>query len=189
MSTISLTQTPDTLGLVETRSIASGARLLDIMLKAGNVDLLRASPICSGRFLIQVSGPRDAVKASVDAVLKDPVAVATFILSRINSQVISTLKVRHAPKPGDALGLVESRRSASGIAAADAAVKQADVTLVRIAVAAGINGKSFILFAGNLAAVEEAVEAACKCLDKDLVDTALIPNPDHRVSNALAGTT
>ncbi|WDP90334.1 MAG: BMC domain-containing protein [Desulfobacter sp.] len=183
-----MTEILDTLGLVETRTIASGARLLDIMLKRGEVDLLQAGAICSGRFLIRVTGARDAVKAAVTAVVEDPAAVDTFIISRISARVIRALKTRTMPEPGQALGLVESRRSASGIAAADAAVKRADVTLVRLAVARGINGKSFILVAGNLAAVAEAVEAACLHLDKDLLDSTVIPNPDRRAAEALAGT-
>ena len=178
----------DTLGLVETRTVASGARILDRMLKTADIDLLRAAPICSGRFLIRVAGLRDAVQAAVDAVLSDTGVIDQFILSRISPQVIRALKTRTVPGPGQALGLVESRRSAPGIAAADAAVKRADVTLARLAVARGINGKSFMVVTGNLAAVEAAVEAASGCLGSSLVERTLIPNPDRQAAEALTGS-
>ena len=51
----------DTLGIVDSRSIAAGAELADIMLKAAPVDLVRASVVCAGRFLILVEGDREAV--------------------------------------------------------------------------------------------------------------------------------
>ena len=50
----------DTLGVVESRSIAAGVELADGMVKVAQVDLVRASTICSGRFLIFAAGDRAA---------------------------------------------------------------------------------------------------------------------------------
>ena len=42
----------DTLGIVDSRSIAAGTALADSMLKAAAVTLVRASVVCAGRLLI-----------------------------------------------------------------------------------------------------------------------------------------
>ena len=57
----------DTLGIVDSRSIAAGAELADIMLKAAPVALVRASVVCAGRFRIRAEGDREAVETSVRA--------------------------------------------------------------------------------------------------------------------------
>ena len=62
----------DTLGLVEVRSIAAGAELADRMVKAAEVELLRAATICSGRYLILVAGDRQAVDTAVGAAPPHP---------------------------------------------------------------------------------------------------------------------
>lgn len=176
----------DTLGLIETRTITSGVRVLDVMLKAADVRLLKGSSICSGRYMIQVTGTRDAVQTSVrSAVEKSSDVVADFILSRVSSRVLAALKQRYAIDPGLAVGMVEARRAICGIAAADKAVKQADVTLCRMAIANGINGKSYIVFSGRVSSIHEAVNTASAFLEKDLVDALVLPNPDPGVIKAL----
>nr|WP_321465985.1 BMC domain-containing protein [uncultured Desulfobulbus sp.] len=177
----------DTLGLVETRTIAGGARMLDLMLKKAEVEVVKATPICSGRFLIRISGERSEVEAAVGAVAQDAGVIASFVLSRIHPQVIAALHTRLLPPRGQALGLVESRRSASGIAAADAALKRAEVCLARLALAQGINGKSLLVFAGTLADVNEAVAAASHSLGRDLVDQSVIARPEPATATALTG--
>ena len=49
------------LGLIETRTIAGGIDLADIMVKRARVELLKAHSICSGRFMILVAGDRSSV--------------------------------------------------------------------------------------------------------------------------------
>ncbi len=177
----------DSLGLVETRTIAGGARLLDLMLKQAQVEVFKAAPICSGRFLIRLSGQRSAVESAVGEVAGDPVVVDAFVLSRIHPQLLATLQNHRLPQPGQALGLVESRRSASGIAAADAALKRADVVLARLALAQGINGKSVLIFAGSLTDVHEAIAAAGHTLGRDLLDQTVLARPEQATARALIG--
>ncbi len=46
----------NSIGLIELSSVATGFLVEDLMLKAGNIQLLMARSICSGKFLIVVSG-------------------------------------------------------------------------------------------------------------------------------------
>ncbi|RLC46852.1 MAG: propanediol utilization protein, partial [Candidatus Coatesbacteria bacterium] len=55
------------IGLVELNSIAIGIQTGDAMLKAAFVNLLRASTICPGKYIVLVYGSVDAVRASVKA--------------------------------------------------------------------------------------------------------------------------
>ncbi len=176
----------DTLGLVEAKTVVQGVGMMDRMLKAADVSLVRGASICSGRYMIQVAGLQaDVAEAIAVTDAFDPGPVDTRILSRISPEVIAALKQRSPLPRGGALGMVESRRAVSGIAAADAAVKTAGVVLARLAVANGINGKSYLVVGGNVAAVESAVDAAAQTLGRALLDRLVLPNPDPGTVRAL----
>ena len=177
-----------TLGLVETRTIARGVALTDAMVKAAEVTLVKGGPICSGRYMIQVAGDEAAVGAVLDVAEKEnPVALCR--VSRVDGQVLAALKKPQPMGPGMALGLLESRKSVTGIAAADAAVKAARVILARLTLARGINGKSYLVVGGDTSAVTAAVEAGAQALGKDLVDQLVIASPDPATVAALCPVT
>lgn len=181
---------PDTLGVVESRGVASGAVLADGMLKAADVTLVRASTVCSGRYLVQVSGDRAAVEAAVrwarDAAENAGRALAgSFVIANISPQVLQALKQSAAAKDGEALGVVECRTVSSGVAAADVAVKRADIRLLRFVAGQGINGKSYFVISGDVASVTEASDAAAAALGRDLVEAVVIPRPTPSVAQAL----
>ena len=54
------------IGLVELKSIPVGVQTADEMLKAANVDLLVATAICPGKYIIIISGQVGAVKSSME---------------------------------------------------------------------------------------------------------------------------
>lgn len=176
----------ETLGLVETRTVVQGVGLMDRMLKAAPVELLRGRAICSGRYMIQVAGFQvDVEEALSRATGAEPAPVDVRILPRVSPEVILALKKRLPLPRGSAVGMVESRKAVSGIAAADAAVKKAGVILARLAVANGINGKSYLVVGGSVSAVEEAVDAAAGILGKELTGRLVLPNPDPGTLGAL----
>ena len=57
----------NSIGLIELSSVATGYGVEDTMLKAGNIQLLMARSICSGKFLIVVAGDVTSVQAAVAA--------------------------------------------------------------------------------------------------------------------------
>ena len=87
----------------------------------------------------------------------------------------------------DAVGVVESRTVAASVAAADVAVKRADVRLVRLVTGQGINGKAYFVLCGDVAAVREAVDAAGKALGDKYIEAVVIPRPEASVLRALVG--
>ena len=178
----------DSLGVVEVMSIAAGAELADGMVKVANVDLLRAAPLCSGRFLIHVSGDREAVQTSVRYARETQAKlVGSFVISNISPLLIEAFKKTEVAKRGEALGIVECRNVSAGINAADKAVKKSEVRLLKFVSGQGIMGKSFFVLGGDVAAVREAVEAASEVLADRLVEAVVIPNPAEAMASALTG--
>lgn len=176
----------DTLGIVESRGIASGVDLADGMVKVANVELLRASTICSGRYLVMVAGDREAVETSVNFARESGRALkGTFVISNVSDQIFTALKRGTPVEAGDAISVVECRSVSSGVAAADCAVKRSAVRLVRLVMGQGINGKSYFVMSGDVASVKEATEAAETELGKQLVEAVVIPGPDPAVVSKL----
>ena len=176
----------DTLGIVEARSIAAGVELADAMMKAADVELIRATTICSGRYMVYVAGERDAVATSVKLAEASGRSLAgSFILSNVSPEVVAVLKRGSAAEAGQAIAVIESRNVSSGVAAADQAVKRSAIHLLRLVTGQGINGKSYFVISGDVASVEEATETANSALGKNLVEAVVIPNPDASVVRAL----
>ena len=178
----------DTLGVVEMQSIASGAEVADAMVKSAEVDLLRASSICGGRFLIYVSGDLKAVETAVEhAVSSGRKLLGSFVISHVSPLLTASLKKPSPSLRGEALGVVESRIVSAGLKAADAAVKKADVRILKFVAGQGIMGKSYFVLGGDVAAVREAVQDACVVLADKLVESVVIPSPAEAVAQALSG--
>ena len=176
----------DTLGIVETRNIASGVQLSDAMMKEADVELVRASTICSGRYVIFISGDRDAVATSVKlAEDSGRSLVGSFVISNVSPQVLHILQKGSIAHEGGALGLVECRNVSSGVVAADSAVKHSDVHLLRLVTGQGINGKSYFVLSGDVASVKDATETAESVLGKNLIETIIIPRPNGSVVRSL----
>lgn len=177
----------DTLGVVESKSIAAGVLLADGMVKAAEVELVRASTICAGRYLIFVSGDKEAVETSVAFAKNSTYSLSgSFVISNISPQISAVLK-NSAPGDGEAIGVVECRNVSSGLAAADKAVKRSAVKLLRLVAGQGIMGKSYFVLEGDVASVTEAVEAAKEFLAGNLIEAAILPVPDESVVRALTG--
>lgn len=176
----------DTLGVVESKSIAAGVDLADSMVKAASVELVRATTICSGRYLIFVAGDRQAVATSVQqAEDSGRSLMGSFVISHISSQVLEALKKGSPVDSGQAIAVVECRSVAAGIAAADAAVKRSAVNLARLVTGQGIHGKSYFVMSGDVASVTEATQAAKDMLGDKLIEAVVIPRPDPSVVKAL----
>lgn len=178
----------DSLGVIEVSSIAFGAELADFMVKAAEVDLLRAAPICSGRFLIYIAGDREAVETSVTIARdSEKKVIGSFVISHISPQVTAALKKSEAALIGEALGVVESRFVSQALYAADKAVKRSHVRLLKFVSGQGIAGKAFFILSGDVAAVREAVSAAREVLGTKLIEAVVIPSPDSSLARALTG--
>lgn len=176
----------DTLGLIESRTIAAGIFLADKMVKAADVTLVKASTICAGRYFIQITGDRSAVETAVaSADASDYSLVGSFVISNVHPDLLQGVgRCRDIPG-GDAVGVVECKTVSAGVIAADQALKKASVHLARLVIGQGISGKSYFILNGEIAEVEEAVFSARQVLDRYLLETVVLPNPDTAILDAL----
>jgi microcompartment protein CcmL/EutN len=175
------------IGLIELSSVATGYVVEDVMLKAGSVQLLMARSICSGKFLIAVAGDVTSVQAAVEA--GGAAAGASLIerrqIARVHPSVLGAISnaVDIDPRQLRSIGIIETFSAASIIDAADAAVKSANVTLLRIHLAMALGGKGFVLMAGDVASVQAAVAAGSKAAAEEgmLVGRGVIPAPSEEL--------
>jgi microcompartment protein CcmL/EutN len=175
--------------MIETNSIPAGIEAGDAMLKAANVALTTAQPVCAGKYIVIVSGSVAAVEASVAAgvVITAEVLVDSIVIPNVHEQVIQAIGACSEAPASGALGLIETFSLASAILCADAAVKAADVSLIEIRLGRGLGGKSFITMIGQVSAVRFAVQAAENLEEvKGMVArTAVIPSPHPDILQAI----
>lgn len=175
------------IGLIELSSVATGLLVQDTMLKAGDIKILLARSICSGKYLIVVAGDVTSVQAAVLA--GGAAAGASLIerrqIARVHPSVLEAIgnAVDYDRKQLKSIGIVETFSAASIIEVADAAVKAADVTLLRIHLAMALGGKGFVIMAGDVSSVQAAVAAGAKVAGEDgmLVGKGVIPAPSEEL--------
>jgi microcompartment protein CcmL/EutN len=170
------------IGMVELTSIAAGYLAADTMLKAGDVELVLARSICSGKYMVLVAGELGAVQASVEAGAEaaSGCLVAELVLPNVHDGVLRALgpSSLEAEQQGS-LGILESFHVAALLEAADAAAKAADVSLREIRLAMALGGKAFATMTGDVGAVQAAVAAGRQVLSEAgvLVEAVVIPRP------------
>lgn len=182
------------LGIIELASIYKGYEVQDAVLKTANVKKLVARTICSGKFFIVVQGDVADVEAAVN------IAKEIGGFSIVNATTIPNVDPRVFPAIAGctvieretvtnvgAILIIETFSVVSAIKAADYAVKEADLDLLRVHVAMAVGGKGFVVITGDIGALEAAVKPAieyCK-LDGMLAGYSIIKNPHEEVLKEL----
>lgn len=177
------------IGMIEVMSVAKGIFATDQMLKKACVDVVSATPVCPGKYIAIVQGDVAAVESSISAgeASAGEYLVDSFILPNVHPGIFSAITGTTEPEGTGALGIMESFSMASMITAADAALKAADIQALELRLGRGLGGKAYFTFTGDVAAVEEGVEAGkAIALEKGLlVDTEVIPSPSDRLWSSL----
>jgi microcompartment protein CcmL/EutN len=170
------------IGLIELRSIARGIETTDVMLKQANVELLRAHPVCPGKYVVLIAGDVGAVRSAVAAgeSVAPEVVVDTFILPNVHPSIFPALAAVTEIGQVRAVGIVETFTLAASIVAADIAVKAAAVDLIEIRLPFALAGKSFVILTGDVAAVQAAVNSAVQRLkDEGVIDSFTVIASPH----------
>ena len=177
------------LGLLELSSIARGIMAGDAMLKAADVQLVKAATVCPGKYIILISGEVAAVSASMAAGRSHAkeYLVDDLVIASLNSQVLSAMGGCTPPPHMASLGVMEFFSIASAIIAADIGAKTADVKLMEVRLGLGIGGKSFVTLTGEVAAVQAAIDAGTmEAAQKGMVvSTCVIPSPSREIFDAM----
>jgi len=174
------------IGMIELTSIARGIEVSDFMVKAAQVELLRASTVCPGKYVIIVAGQTGDVKASmaVGEQLSGECMIDKLLIANINSQLIPAISMTNQVDSIDAVGVLEFYSIAAAIFAADVAAKAADIKLIEVRIGYAVGGKGFVTLTGEVGAVKAAVEAARKNAEL-LVESTVIPRPSREVFESI----
>ncbi|RVR72386.1 BMC domain-containing protein, partial [Citrobacter freundii] len=150
------------IGILELTSIAKGMEAGDAMLKSANVNLLVSKTICPGKFLLMLGGDVGAVQQAIatGTSLAGDMLVDSLVLPNIHASVLPAISGLNSVDKRQAVGIVETWSVAACICAADRAVKASNVTLVRVHMAFGIGGKCYMVVAGDVSDVNNAVTVA-----------------------------
>lgn len=171
------------IGLVEFSSIAKGIEASDVMAKTAEVRILVSKAICPGKYIVLVGGDIAAVQQSVRSAtaLDGPTVVDHFLIPNIHPSIMPAIGGGNSIGEVLALGIIETYSVAATIEAADAAVKAASVIPLRMHLAFGIGGKSYVVLSGEVADMNAAVEAGAAVASERgfLVNRVVIPRP-HR---------
>ena len=171
-------------GMVEFKTVSSGMRAADLMVKTAEVDLLQADTVCPGKFLALISGDLSAVNAAVEAaeVMDREQLIDSFVLGNPHDSIFSALYGASEIGNPNALGIIETFSAATAVVAADVAAKTALVDLIELRLARGMCGKSYLLLTGEIAAVEAAIARAKQGVGEKgmFLDSAVIPRPDKK---------
>jgi len=173
-------------GVIELSSIAKGFEVQDAVLKSANVVKLLARTICSGKYLVMISGGLADVETGLETARQTGGAaiINTENITNVDSKVLAGLG-EGIPFEGlktDGLAVIETFSVASAIRSADVAVKAADVEILRIHVAMAVGGKGFTVLSGDIESLRSALRASLEFLRTEglLVGSTLIthPHPD-----------
>lgn len=177
------------LGLLETSSIARGVEAGDAMLKTAQVTLLKAGPVCPGKYTVVIYGEVAAVAASMDVgrAIAGEMLVDDLTIASLHPQVIEAISGCSDVRAPQSLGVMEFFSLASAVVAADLAAKTAHIQLIEVRLGLGIGGKAFVSLCGEVAAVQAAVDTASKpAMDKGLLHSVcVIPSPRPEIFDAM----
>jgi microcompartment protein CcmL/EutN len=176
------------IGLIELNSIAKGIEVWDRMMKVASVELITATTLCPGKYMVIVSGDVGAVETSVSTGIETSCEwlIDSLVIPNIDPQIFPAITASAGDVKIEALGMVETFSAASGILFADAAVKAASVHLIELRLSMGLGGKSIIYLTGEVGAVNAAVNAGKSVIKPDMVaDINVIASPHYEVGKIL----
>lgn len=179
---------PEAFAGLEVQGIARGLVCVDALVKKAASRVVLAQPVTPGKFLILMDGTVAEVEESLleaERIAGEQV-IDRFLLPFAHPQIEPACFGVLPAKPDASIGIVECATTCAGIRSADAALKAAEVTMLVIHLSAGIGGKCYHAFAGDLFDVQASVAAAADSLAAgQLLGTEVIPNPHPEFVAAL----
>ena len=179
------------IALLELCSIARGIEALDAILWESEIELLCATHVQPGKYVMLFTGSvqdvRSAVRSGVETAGAD--LVDELVIEQVHEQVEVALRRQGGRIDGelDAVGVVETTTVASTIVGADLALKTATVDLFDLRIANGLGGKSFFALTGAVSDVRSSVTAGARSAQDSghLARDVVIPRPHPELGRHL----
>ncbi|MGE5316061.1 MAG: BMC domain-containing protein [Acidobacteriota bacterium] len=184
----------NSIGIIELASIYKGFYVQDEVLKSADVEKLIARTICSGKYLIAVRGAAADIGIALETAKEAGgfAVVNCTSMANVDPRIFpalagtAPLQIFNAKKTEAAL-IIETFSVASAIKAADIAVKEAEIEIMRIHAAMAVGGKGFAVFTGAIDALEAASMKAVEYVKQDgmLAGSVILKNPHPEVLREL----
>lgn len=185
--------TPPAIAVLELDSIALGLRAADAMVKKAPIDVFRIGTVHPGKYLILVGGSVAAVDESRREGLRIGGESVTddIFLPDIHPQVYAGIEGQRRDNAGDALGVIETSAIPINVAAADKAIKTADVSIVEIRLGDDLGGKGITVLTGLMHDVEAAIAAGIAVAQRPGVSMhhTIIPIQHGELRDRIRGST
>ncbi|MGL5676372.1 MAG: BMC domain-containing protein [Cellulosilyticaceae bacterium] len=174
------------LGVMEYRSVALGLQAADAMVKASTIKIIMMQTVCPGKYIIMFEGKLSSVQMAMEVGKREPfdtVLVDSYCLGNPDDNLFAAIYGTVEKGEIEALGILEGYSVASIVGAADEMVKTSPVKLIEVRLARGMTGKSYALFAGEVAAVEASLEKAKTMLIESgmYLHSAVIARPHPQI--------
>jgi microcompartment protein CcmL/EutN len=162
------------IALIELSDIAAGIQTADTMVKKSPIALLKTGTVSRGKYLVLVGG----TVASVDEAYQAGLAVASQ--GCLDSMILPDVH---------SLGILETPTIAVNIAAADAAIKGAEVQIIEMRLGDNYGGKGYTLFNGKVEDVQAAIDIACQAVQRrnSSASTSIIPRLHESMRRQING--
>ena len=145
------------------------------------MELLVATAVCPGKYIIIISGQVGAVKSSME---RGRQVAGTFLIchhiinnahASVPAALVGTVDAGHIA----AIGMLETMSARTAVRAADIAAKASNITLMEVRVARGLGGKGYLIFTGEVSAVKSALNSSVAQLADtgDITSSCVIPSP------------
>lgn len=175
--------TYDSIAAIELRTVPSGLATLDALIKQANVRIRSAGDIDPSRFFILFDGPLGEVEEALDRAVQagGDDTLETLLLPRVHQLLRAgldgDLAAIESPTQREwTLGVMQCHTVIATLAAADRALKAAEVVLVRLRFATDLAGQGHAVFAGEQFEVDAALAAARATAETGVtIETRLIP--------------
>jgi len=181
------------LGILEIKTIARGIVCADAALKRSPALLVHSRAVSAGKHLVFLEGGVAEVEEAMAAGVR---AAGDRLLDRVelpaaDDQVWTMLGGSVSPEDwrddarAESVAIVETQTVCAAIAAADAAVKIADVIVRDVRLAVDLAGKAYFTLTGTLDSIEAAAVAAAEAASSHLVELEIIAQPAVDLRGAL----
>jgi len=177
------------IGVIEFNSIGKGIESLDAMLKCADVSVIDSRMVCVGKYFVVITGEVAAVSDSLKA--GEEVAgvhvLGAKVIPSVAEGVLEKINVKLVKDNIQALGILESKDLAYGLYGANAIKKSSSVDLLKVSMQLGLGGKCIVLFTGDVASVQNALEVAKEKIadPSKIVSAVTIPSPADQLVESL----
>lgn len=176
------------IGVIEFRSIGKGIEATDAMTKRADVNIIDNRMICIGKYFVMITGEVAALKDAVEEgeFIAGDTLVGSKVIPSVADGVLEKVNAKFDSSDIKALGIFETKDLASGVYGANYIKKSSEVELLKLSLTLGLGGKALVLFTGDVAAVNSALDVAKEKVGLEKIVSAInIPSPSQELISNL----